>query len=69
MNINEPYHMAIIYKKHKNPFQFLHSKILHAYIDDNHPDKGQVGETILLYTHTIVKNETISNTSYFHFAV
>ena len=71
MSCVEPYHMAILYRKKKSPFELLHSKILHAYIDENHPNKGQVGDTIFLYTNMIDRNENSKDKqqSYFKFVV
>lgn len=68
----EPHHMVVVYKKKKTPFQFLHSKVLHAYIDDKHPMGGQVGETVLMYIDTVHTNEVIKGsgtTTYFDFVV
>jgi len=68
MSIIEPYHMAVIYKKKESPFETMHSKILHAYIDEKHPAGGEVGETILLYFDMITYNEIVdtSNRTYFN---
>lgn len=68
----EPHHMVVVYKKKETPFQFMHSKVLHAYVDDKHPTGGQVGETVLMYIDTVQNNEVINGSTtstYFDFAV
>ena len=51
-NIDDQGHVAIYYKKNKkDPTKLLYGEIIHAYADDKHPAGGQVGTTILGYSH------------------